>query len=137
MDRRGQAAIEYLALIGIVLLFATPLVVRTQTAAADLQFTADMIEARNALDTVGEGSRFVFAQGEPSSITFDITLPRGVEHTNVTANYVHIRMDGAHGDSDLYEFFDFNVSGSIPSEQGRHTIVAKAVGQRNVSINAK
>lgn len=137
MDRRGQAAIEYVALIGIVLLFATPIVLRTQVAAADLQRTADVVEARNALDTIGEGARFVSAQGEPSTITFDVTLPRGIEATNVTGNYVHLRIDVGQGASDLYEFFDFNISGSIPAEQGRHTLVATAVGQRNVTINAK
>lgn len=137
MPRRGQAAIEYMALIGFVLLFATPILVQTQTAAADLQRTADMTQARSALDTLAGAARFAFAQGEPARITVDITVPRGVRSTNVTGNYLHIKMDETHGNSDLYTFLDFNVSGSIPADRGRHVMVVEAVGQRNVSINAK
>lgn len=133
--RRGQAAIEYLALIGIVLLFATPLVLQTQTSAADLQATTDIVMARNAMDTVADGARFVFAQGEPSTITFDIQLPRGVVFANVTDNYIRLRMDTVQGGTDLFEFFAFNVSGAFPTAQGRHTIVVAAAGQRNVTIN--
>lgn len=134
---KGQAAIEYLAIIGFVLLFATPILVQSQTAASDLRFAADTVSARNALTTTAEAARFVFSQGEPARVTFAITVPRGVRHTNVSGNALHVKMDEAHGNDDLYTFLEFNVTGSIPAEQGRYQMVAEAVSDTNVSISPK
>ncbi|MFB6166852.1 MAG: hypothetical protein ABEJ62_01160 [Candidatus Nanohaloarchaea archaeon] len=136
-NRKGQAAIEYLAIVGLVLLFATPLLIRAQTSAGDLRRTADMVAASNALDTVSQAASFVYSQGEPARITFRVSVPSGVNLSNVTGNYIHFQMDGSHGGGDLYEILEFNVTGDIPPDRGVYTMVAEAVGENNVSIHEK
>lgn len=128
--RAGQVAIEYLILVGFVLLVSAPLWVQVQQASFDIQRTTTDMQAREAMDSIGEAARLVYAQGEPAKVTFRARFPKGVSEANVSGNVVRMRVD----DEDYVELFDFNVSGDLPDSRGSHKLVAEAVGRTNVTI---
>ncbi len=97
--KRGQAAVEYMALVGLVLLFSTPLLVQAQQSAVE--------------------------------------IPGGVNSSSVGPRHLHLEMAESRGGSDLYEFLEFNVTGDIPVDRGRHRMVAEAVTETNVSIHPR
>ena len=132
--RRGQAAVEYLAIVGIVLLLAAPVLIDAQQSAGELQRASDVVVARTALDNAAEAARLVYSQGDPAQVTFTVTMPGNVIQSNVTDQYLHLRLRSPAGPIDLLSTLDFNVSGSIPTSRGQHALVAKAVNQTNVSI---
>lgn len=134
---KGQAAIEYLALIGFILVVATPLLLQAQQSASGLQESTNQLKAATMLDTVEEAATLVYSQGEPAQITFDVEVPRGVLLEEVKNQHIRVRVDGKNGASDYIRTLSFNVTGSLPTSQGRHVLVAEAVGRTNVTIYEK
>jgi hypothetical protein len=134
MVSQGQAALEYMAMIGIALLISAPLIFNVNTSAFELQRSFQTSMAQNALNNIEEAASLVHSQGEPAKVTFTIRLPEGIKHTNVTDQRLHIAKEVDGGTTDIYNFLDFNVSGSIPNASGTYQMQAEAWnGQVNVS----
>lgn len=126
MTSKGQAAIEYLSIVGIALLISAPLVMQTQKSSIDLQNSYQNGLAKNALNNIEEAAALVHSQGEPAKVTFSVRLPNNVKHTNVTDTYFHISREMG---TDTYHFYNevsFNVSGTIPNASGVHVMRAEA-----------
>lgn len=123
---KGQAAIEYLAIVGIALLITAPLIVQTQKSSIGLQTSYQNGLAKTSLNTMEEAAALVNSQGEPARVTFDVRLPEDIDQTNVTDNYLHIRRSVGTDTYNFYNTLSFNVSGTIPTTSGIHTMVAKA-----------
>ncbi len=123
---KGQAAIEYLAIVGIALLLTAPLIVQTQQSAFELQTSYQNGLAKTALNTMEEAAAIVNSQGEPARVTVTVRLPNRINRTNVTDNYLHIRRVSGTDTYTFYNTVSFNVSGSIPTSSGVHRIIATA-----------
>lgn len=132
--RQGQAAIEYLALIGFLLLISAPLVIEAQRSTVGLQESTDQLRVVSMLDMVEDASMLVYAQGEPARITFDVTVPQGVNETVIEETYAVVTYVGTSGPTDYVRTFPFNVSGDLPDQAGQHVLVAEAEGRTNVTI---
>lgn len=126
MGSTGQAAIEYLAMVGIALLLTAPLVIEVQQASMDLQQSYQHAQTKNALNNIEEAATLVNAQGKPAQVTFRIQLPSNILQTNVTDQYLHIRRKIRGKPHDTYNILDFNVSGTIPETKGVYAMTAKA-----------
>ncbi|MFB6294740.1 MAG: hypothetical protein ABEI97_03195 [Candidatus Nanohaloarchaea archaeon] len=124
--RRGQVALEYIAIIGIALLISTPLIIQAQESSQSLRDSFQNGLAKNALNNIEEAASLVHSQGPPAKTTFTIRLPPGITQTNVTDRYFHIRRDIGAAETDFYNTVDFNVTGDIPANAGVHTMVAEA-----------
>ncbi len=135
--REGQAAIEYMALIGFLLVLSAPLLVEAQRSTIGLQDSTDQLQVVNMLDTVEEAAILVYAQGEPERISFEVDIPRGVTNTTVKRQYIRVRFQGRDGPSDYIRTFPFNVTGDIPESTGRYTLAAEAEGRTNVTIQVQ
>lgn len=133
--RKGQAAIEYLAMVGVALLIAAPLIIQTQRTSFELKNSFSSSIAKNSLNNLEESASLVYSQGEPAKVTIDIRIPERVTQTNVSDSYLHIRRRIEKGrETDFYNTLDFNVSGSIPNSEGVHKMVVEAWnGQVNIS----
>ncbi len=134
--RLGQVSLEYIAVVGIGLLIATPLIIEAQESSQEMQRSFDNGLARNALNNIEEAASLVNAQGPPARVTFEVRLPTGIVSTNVTGSRLHIRRDVGPAENDFYNPLDFNVTGDIPETAGVHTMVAKAEDD-HVNITAK
>ncbi|MFB6294175.1 MAG: hypothetical protein ABEI97_00285 [Candidatus Nanohaloarchaea archaeon] len=134
--RSGQVALEYIAIVGLALLIATPLIIEAQKSSQDLQQSFRSGLAKNALNNVEEAASLVHSQGPPAKTTFTIRLPDGITQTNVTDQYLHIRRDIGGAETDFYNTLDFNVTGDLPERSGVHTMVAEAEPD-HVNITAK
>ncbi len=132
--RQGQAAIEYLALIGFLLLISAPLLIEAQQSTIGLQESTDQLKVVNMLDTIEEASMLVYAQGEPARITFQVEVPNGVVNTTIENQYAVVQYEGMRGRTDFVRTFPFNVSGELPEDPGRYRLVAEAEGRTNVTI---
>lgn len=123
---KGQAAIEYLSIVGIALLLTAPLIVQTQESTIAMQNSYENGLAKTALNTIEEAAALVNSQGEPARVTFKVRLPKDINHTNVTDRIIHIRRAVGGETYSFYNSLPFNVSGNIPTSSGIHEMVAKA-----------
>ncbi|MDY6788713.1 MAG: hypothetical protein SVV03_01995 [Candidatus Nanohaloarchaea archaeon] len=134
---KGQAAIEYLAMVSIALFIAAPLVIQTQQTSFELKNSFRSSLTKNALNNLEEAASLVNSQGEPAKVSIDIRLPEDIKQTNVTENYFHVAREVEGGRlAHFYNVMDFNVSGSIPNSQGKHTMVVEAWNEQ-VNVSAK
>lgn len=125
--RQGQAALEYLMILGIALLIAAPIILQVQQSSFLLRDSFQNGLVRNSLNNIEEAAALVNSQGEPAKVTFRIRLPDRLVQTNVTDNYVYVeRRIGGGKTAEFYSVLDFNVSGEIPVEEGIHVMVAEA-----------
>ena len=66
----GQAAIEYLSIVGIALLLLTPIILVAQQHIKDLNNDTRMMLAMEAKNKIAAASDIVHAQGPPSTMIF-------------------------------------------------------------------
>jgi len=123
---RGQAAIEYMIIVGIALMLASPLILKAQSSIVELKTGSNAVVAQNSLNNLETAIETVHASGEPATRTFPIRLPKTLESTEVTQNALVIRLTTAEGRSTLTRSFEANLTGSLPSESGRHLVKTQA-----------
>lgn len=120
----GQAAMEYLLLIGLLFVVLTPVfLLSLNSTAVAIRFT----EAKEAVEAIAAAADHLDQLGGGKQ-TIVVTIPAGVTSTKVgnQAIVVTVAVGGAAGDS--VAFTDANVTGSIPAAPGRQEITLEVVG---------
>jgi uncharacterized protein (UPF0333 family) len=128
---RAQASVEYLTLVGTVLIIVALL---SGYAFTIYSGTTSNSQALEAFLKVKKAIETVYALGEGNSIVIDITLPNGVSAFSASGKSIVITFDAfGSSASDLAEF-SFDVSGTLPTLEGTHSIrIANSSGV--VSLN--
>lgn len=129
----GQAAIEYLSIVGIALLLLTPIILVAQQHIKDLNNDTRMMLAMEAKNKIAAASDIVHAQGPPSTMTINIQLPSGIVRAIVNNQMILIEVPSAEGSSDLVSMLDYDVTGNLPTSAGSHKIRIEAMYD-NVNI---
>lgn len=128
----GQAAIEYMIVLGIALLLAAPFVLKAQSSIVDLRSDSNAVSVQNSLNDIEVAAETVNAAGEPAARTFPVRLPETLERTWVLDNAVVIQIDTPGPRSNFSRTFDFNVSGGLPDQPGRYMLKTEANGSEVV-----
>ena len=132
MNKRGQVAIEYMVLIGVLLTLVAFLsgyafMVYNETISSS-QFKSS---TKSLADTINN----VYYLGNGNSIAVDFVIPSNVTSIefNNTQIVTHINSFGV--DSKSTVFVDTNVFGNIPIVIGTHKVLVKNInGDVNVFI---
>lgn len=134
--QKGQAALEYFVMISLALLIAAPLIMEAQGALQEVQDTNREARMQQALDGIEQGVKMTASQGEPSRVSFTVSIPSGVVYSNVTDNYVHYRLQTTTGESSFFRTFDTAVNGSLPEIQGKYLVEIEAESSYvNISVS--
>lgn len=124
---KGQAAIEYMTVFGIALLLAAPFVLRAQSSILELQSGSNQVSVESSLNDIETAVKTVSAAGEPALIRFPVRIPRTVNSTRVEGRAIEVVLDTPTGTTTSRRFFDFNLTGELPSEPGNHLLEVQAV----------
>ncbi len=125
--RLGQAATEYLIVIAISLLLLTPVILIGNNAVIDLKRTTDNVIARDAVDKITDMSRIVYAQGQPAKITSSVKFPGNIISTTIANQMIIMTISAGTASNDIFNIMDFNVTGSLPTTSGVHSICVEAI----------
>ena len=132
MNKRGQVAVEYMMLIGILLILVAFLsgyafFVYNESIASN-QFISSV---KNLADTINN----VYYLGNGNSMAFDFVIPSNVISIEFQNTRILTRVDSFGGDIEDSVFVDTNVTGSIPIIIGTHKVLVKNInGDVNVSV---
>ncbi len=118
----GQSGIEFMVIIGFALLALSPFLFNTQNIADDLTRITRTQQAENAVQTLKSGAELIHAQGYPARTVVDIKLPAGVTNTSVDNTAIQLSIRTPEGKEQVYAITEFNVSGTVPTSQGQHSI---------------
>ncbi len=130
--RRGQAALEYMMIIGMVLIILTPMIYyayqQNETAIRSSQ-------ARLAASRIASAADSVYAQGPGARAYLDVLLPSGYSQQSfVSENVVNIRVSTPAGINDVIQIAKANMSGSLPAEPGYKRIYFTMLDSGQVNV---
>lgn len=127
-NRRGQAAVEYLAVISIALVLAAPFVIKAQSSVIDLQIGSNAVSVQSTLNNIETAVETVSASGEPATRKVIVSLPQTVESTRVYNRSVVITVNTRKSVVNYSRTFDVNITGSLPQKPGRFEVKTTAEG---------
>ncbi len=127
----GQAGIEYVILIGLLLAFLIPIIHYAWTESnTNVKFS----QLDNAARRIAAAADAVFSVGPGTSQVVVITLPKGVNETKVENNEVLIRASTGIGISDFHASTKASIVGNIPKSEGTHHIIIQALDDGTVRV---
>ncbi|MFB6145143.1 MAG: hypothetical protein ABEJ99_01410 [Candidatus Nanohaloarchaea archaeon] len=129
---KGQAAIEYMTVLGIALVLSAPFVIKAQGSILKLRSGSASLTAQDTLNDIEVAAETVSAAGEPATRTFVITIPNSVNSTSVGNRQVKILLNDPSGATSYSRSFSFNVTGSLPSSGGKYRLKTEA---KNGGVN--
>ena len=133
MRQKGQEAVEYLAIIIVMLLIVGIIFVY----ALDLSQRTVMIEqTRNAVKTLANSADLVYAAGPGSKIYAEIELPANLEEQILGENEIGYRLKMGDNLTDIYEVTRAQVTGELPTEAGRHSVALEMLESGFVRIGS-
>lgn len=116
--KRSQSAVELIVIlaIGLVLL----IVVFEVFFDANISFTGrlEAKKARVAVDSVADAAEMVQQQGVGSRARIYVAIPDNVNRINLTGGLIQMSLYAGGNLRDVYRTLSFNVSGSIPTDEG-------------------
>ncbi|MFO7793458.1 MAG: LamG domain-containing protein [Candidatus Nanohaloarchaea archaeon] len=134
MDFKAQSSIEYLAIVGLGLLMATPFiglvqqdVISLRTDSQDARFTSSLDEMESAIERAD-------ALGASAQTSFVLSVPDNIQSARVVGNKNIVFTQNRSGELTNYtRIFENNVSATeLPTERGRYRINAKTSGDQVV-----
>ncbi|MBU0530687.1 MAG: hypothetical protein ABIH52_01045 [Candidatus Aenigmatarchaeota archaeon] len=125
--RKGQVAMEYMLIIGIVMLFIIPVWSYMTTVHRDTSNEIYSTYAENAARKIVDTADLVYSQGPPASVNTVVYIPRYVQWINITNKTVSIRMDTGQI-QDISHFGIADLNGTLPISEGNYVIHVEAVG---------
>lgn len=130
--RKAQAAVEYMMIIGIVLVILTPIV------SYSYQYNETSVRTGQAMLAVSKltsAADSLYAQGPGAKTTMDIFLPPGyLEQSFVSENTMDIKISTPSGINDIVKITKANLTGSLPKEPGYKRIILVTLESGQVNI---
>lgn len=115
-----------MAIVGFAFMMAAPILVRLQSTQSAFEDSSRSVIARDSLNSIEKAASLVSPQDPPARISTQIRIPQGVNNIAFGQNYIILELDLGSSTTDIYQSFDFNISGQIPQEPGHYTIALEA-----------
>ncbi len=131
---RGQASIEYLALVGIVLAFIIPVWLYMTSLNTQTGNELSLSYAKNAAKQIADVSSLVYSQGPPAKVSLKLYIPSGVINASLQGNNIVFNVSVGNSYTDVFAVSSAPLNGTLPTEQGTYNIAIQAVGSY-VQIN--
>lgn len=119
---KAQIAMEYMLVMGLVLLVAIPLI---YYAMQESNISVQLNKANDAVLTLSRAADTVYSIGPGTRKYVWIDMPGGVEAYSLINKTVLIKMYVFGGLSDIFSQSKAELAGSIPLSKGQHRIIVK------------
>ncbi|MEK6840109.1 MAG: hypothetical protein AABX72_04140 [Nanoarchaeota archaeon] len=132
--KRGQAAIEYVILVGTLMVFLIPVV---YYALNESSYRVKMNQIDNAVKRVAKVADVVYALGPGAQDVVVVTIPYGVLSSGVGNYSINLKVSALGGNSDYGFKTVGNVTGSLPILPGTYRILIKHLADNVVNVSVK
>jgi len=128
---RAQVSVEYLMIIGVALVIATPLF---YYAISESTSNIKLNEAEDAVNTIAKAADSVYSLGPGTKKYVNIVIPGGVEQGSIDGNAIKLRVSLFGGVADIYARSKASLIGGVPLASGAHRISIEALDSGYVQI---
>lgn len=120
---RGQAALEYLIMVGLLLIALTFIFSLASIRTREIEDSFKIDTAENTVAKIVESADIVYSLGAPSKTTFLAQIPSvEPEGTYVSSKVVNLRVLTSSGSKDVWEISKSALQGYVPTSAGNHWI---------------
>jgi len=127
-SKKGQISIEYMAIVGIVTFVVLALFAISQYYVGGIKTTIVSNQADQIAKLIVENAEIVYYHGEPSKITLNVQMPKGVKEINIYENEISFTLIRGNGDIDIFYPSSVPLQGNISTTQGARSITIEALG---------
>ncbi len=127
-NKRGQAAMEYLFIVGIAALIVLPLTILFFSEISDLTESMTRTQIDKASSTLAQAANEVYYLGEPSQKTIKFYMPNHIESVDMAGNNLTFVIAFDESSFSVRKYSQANLTGNLSASQGTHTvqIIARA-----------
>lgn len=124
---KGQAALEYMIVIGIALLVSAPFLTQAQSSIVEIRSSVGTIQAQDSLNDLDVAIRTVNAAGEPATRTIRARFPENMKSAQVNNNSISVVLNTDTGTRKILRTYESRLTGSLPNQGGLYFIRVKAI----------
>lgn len=133
MKKRGQASVEYVIIVGVILVALIPLFFYSLNK---VNQEIKISEADDTVNSVANAADIVYSLGTGTRKYIQITIPSGVVESVVNGTLVMLKVNVYGSVSDFYADTIPIISGTLPMEKGTYTIVLESLEDGTVRIGS-
>ena len=115
---RGQAAIEYFVVVGLVIIFMIPLWSYMVATQDDVGQEVSLSYAQTAAKQIADASSLVHSQGYPAKINIRVYIPEGVLNVSLAQKTVSFNITYRDLVTDVWSKSNTDLNGTIPTNEG-------------------
>jgi len=133
---KSQVSIEYLMVMGFVVVITIPLLLIYFTYTSDSKDEIISSQVLQIATKIVDASEKVYSLGEPSQTTIKVYIPAQIVNASLKDREVLFNVSSRAGISQIVQVSSVELTGELPVTQGLHTITLKAKAG-NVDISYK
>jgi len=115
---RGQAAVEYFVVVGLVVMFMIPLWSYMVATQENIGQEVSLSYAQTAAKQIADAASLVHSQGYPAKINIRVYIPDGVLNVSLTQKTVGFNISYRNLVTDVWSKSNAALNGSIPTNEG-------------------
>lgn len=135
-SKKGQIAMEYLAVFSITLLMTLPMVVIFLNQSNSLEMEVVKAQIGRATNEIADAAEEVSYMGLPAKKTIRITVPANIEDINISDRLIKVTFSTQGQKIEMTKETAVNITGDISEYEGQHTLQIIAQ-ENNVLIEEK
>ena len=130
--RKAQAALEYMMIVGLVLVILAPIVLY---AYQQNEISVRTSQARLAVSQISAAADSLYAQGPGAKTFIDVFLPSGYgSQSFISDGIIALKIQTPAGTNDIIEVTKANLTGSLPADSGYRRIYLVMLGTGQVNL---
>ncbi|MBI5224670.1 hypothetical protein HY989_02275 [Candidatus Micrarchaeota archaeon] len=123
---KGQAAMEYMVMLGFALAIVLPLWLYVNTTIGESKQNLDVTYAKVAVNKIRDAADSVYVQGPPAQVPLVLDMPDNIASTSINGREIQIKLYSQDGQTDIYAVAQSSLQGTLPTRSGRISILVKA-----------
>ncbi|MBN2566629.1 hypothetical protein JXB02_00915 [Candidatus Woesearchaeota archaeon] len=124
--RRAQISIEYLVIMGFVLLLLLPTVAMFLLGSEEMTDSINVNQASRVAHKIVDAAESVYYYGAPSQTTVRAYFPDNIQAVTIDGTELVFRMGTTAGPSDIVAQGRVNMTGNLTAKKGIYTVKVKA-----------
>ena len=128
MEKRAQATLEYLIILGFVSGLIVPMVMVFTTHSTEINENIIINQADNIASKIVDSAESVYYLGEASKSSFTVKMPKNIDSISIGNNEVVFFVRKSNGLDEIVKYCTVPINGTIATSQGIHQIVVESKG---------
>lgn len=134
IEVRGQAALEYLFVVGLVLLVLIPLFSLSYNRA---NVSTTLSDASTAANLITKTADEIYFLGPGNKNTIDVYFPSSIDNITVSGREVTFNLGIFDTGSQVFQISQANLSGSLSNFKGIHVVTLEHLDSGIINISEK